>query len=310
MQPILNQIRAAALELRRDSRSIGRYLMETEAHVHAFAIAANVLLAFFPFMLVIIALCRNVLHWPEAERAVEYTLRDFFAGKTGDFLWYNLTVSASYRRSFEWLSMLLLLFTANGVFLPLEVALNRAWGVTQNRSLLKNQVVSMALIFGCGALALVSGALTGAGLEVWQALAGPDSVAPALLVRGLAKIASFPITVLVLFLIYVYLPNTKVPARLILPRVVVVGAVLELMKWINLLLWQWLYQKFLREYGPFVNSVTILTWSFLAGLVVLAGAVWTADRARSRLESFPPLAPPRVDTPCGTRRASGGFKIE
>lgn len=294
MSTILNQIRAAAIELKQDSRAIGRYLLQTEAHVYAFAIAANVLLAFFPFMLVIIALCRNVLHWPEAERAIEFTLRDFFAGKTGDFLWYNLTVSASYRRSFEWLSMVLLLFTANGVFLPLEVALNRAWGVAQNRSLIKNQAVSMALILGCGALALISGALTGAGLEVWQALAGPDSVAPSFLVRALAKLASFPITVLVLFLIYAYLPNTKVPGRIILPRVVLVGIVLELMKWINLLLWPWLYQKFLREYGPFVNSVTILTWSFLAGLMVLAGAEWTARRARVQLESFPPLAQARA----------------
>ena len=285
MHSFLAELRQSARELRWDSKALGRYLLETEAHVYAFSIAANVLLAFFPFFLVIIALCRHVLHWPEAERAIEYTLRDFFAGKTGDFIWYNLQVSAAYRRSFEWLSMLLLLFTANGVFMPLEVALNRAWGVKQNRSLLKNQMISTALIFGCGGLALISGALTGAGLEVWRAFAGPDSVAPKLLVQGLAKLASFPITVLVLLLIYVYLPNTKVPVRLILPRAIVVGLVLELMKWINLLLWQWLYQKFQREYGPFVNSVTILTWSFLAGLVVLTGAQWSARRARLEQES-------------------------
>jgi YihY family inner membrane protein len=292
VHPRIREIREAAQDLRQDSRPIGRYLLETEAHVYAFAIAANVLLAFYPFLLVMIALCRNILHWPEAERAIEFTIRDFFAGETGDFIWRNLVASAAYRRSFEWLGMLLLLFTANGVFLPLEVALNRAWGVRENRSLVKNQVVSMALIFGCGILALLSGALTGAGLEVWQAFAGPDSEAPALLVRALAKVASFPVTVLVLYLIYVYLPNTKVPARLILPRAVVVGIVLELLKWVNLLLWQWLYLKFRREYGVFVNSVTILTWSFLAGLVVLAGGQWSARRARREQESFPPLPGP------------------
>lgn len=285
MRSTLRDLREAALELRQDSKPIGRYLLETEAHVYAFAIAANVLLAFYPFLLVMIALCRHVLHWPEAERAIEFTIRDFFAGETGDFIWRNLLASAAYRRSFEWLSMLLLMFTANGVFLPLEVALNRAWGVAQNRSLLRNQVVSMALIFGCGILALLSGALTGAGLEVWQALAGPETEAPALLVQALAKAASFPITVLVLFLIYVYLPNTKVPARLILPRAVLIGVALELLKWINLALWHWLYIKFRREYGVFVNSVTILTWSFLAGLVVLAGGQWSARRARLEQEA-------------------------
>jgi len=53
-------------------------------------------------------------------------------------------------------AMFLLLFTANGIFEPLEVALNRAWGVTRNRSYLKNQVVSLGLIFACGGLALIS----------------------------------------------------------------------------------------------------------------------------------------------------------
>src|ERR1017187_604497 len=53
-------------------------------------------------------------------------------------------------------SMFLLLFTANGIFEPLEVALNRAWGVTVNRPYWKNQLISLGLVFVCGALALVS----------------------------------------------------------------------------------------------------------------------------------------------------------
>jgi hypothetical protein len=42
-----------------------------------------------------------------------------------------------------------------------------------------------------------------------------------------------------------------------------------------------LWEKFSREFGVFKNSVTILTWSFIAGLVVLAGADWSARRARA-----------------------------
>jgi len=53
-------------------------------------------------------------------------------------------------------SMFLLLFTANGIFEPLEVALNRAWGVAKNRSYIKNQIISLGLIFVCGGLALFS----------------------------------------------------------------------------------------------------------------------------------------------------------
>ena len=49
-------------------------------------------------------------------------------------------------------SIILLLFTANGIFEPLEVALNRAWGVTRIRSCFRNQLVSLGLAFACGAV--------------------------------------------------------------------------------------------------------------------------------------------------------------
>lgn len=283
MEDFFERIRAAALELKQDAAAVGRYALETEAHVHAFAIAANVLLAFWPFMLVMIALFRNVLHWPAAETALYATIRDFFAGSTGQFLEVNLRAVTGYGRTVEWLSMVMLLFTANGVFLPLEVALNRAWGVKENRSLLKNQLVSMGLIFACGTLAIFSAALTGAYLEVWQAVFGEGGIVPGFVMQVFCKIASVPVTVLILFLVYCYLPNTKIPKAAVLPRAVVVGLALESLKWINLAIWPWLQRKFSREFGVFVNSVTILTWSFFAGLVVLAGAEWIARRVRAEV---------------------------
>lgn len=274
------EVRAALAEMKADARQIGRYVLSTESHVYAFAVAANVLLSFWPFMLVLIAVFRNVMGWPAAVTALYATIQDFFAGETGRFLAYNLEAVTQWRRQVEWLSLLLLLFTANGVFLPLEVALNRAWGAKENRDLLRNQVVSMGLIFVCGTLALFSAALTGAGVQVWEAFFGPAGTSAPFVIKMIAKAASLPVTILVLFLIYAYLPNTAVPKRAILPRVVVVGLVLELLKWINLAIWPWLFQKFDREFGVFKHSVTILTWSFLAAMVVLAGAEWIAWRVR------------------------------
>lgn len=277
-------VRLALAELRADARQIGRYVASTESHVYAFAVAANVLLSFWPFMLVLIAVFRNVLGWPAAVTALYATIQDFFAGATGEFLVYNLETVTQWRRQVEWLSILLLLFTANGIFLPLEVALNRAWGAKKNRNLLMNQAVSMGLIFLCGTLALLSAALTGAGVQVWEAFFGPTGTSAPFVIRMIAKAASLPVTILVLFLIYAYLPNTEVPRWAILPRVAVVGLALELMKWINLAIWPWLFRKFDREFGVFKHSVTILTWSFLAAMVVLAGAEWIAWRVRMEKE--------------------------
>jgi YihY family inner membrane protein len=288
-------IRDAALELLRDARPVGRYLLQSEAHVYAFSIAANVLLAFYPFLLVMLALLKHVFGWESAIEAVYVAVKDYFPGETGRFLSYNLGVSLGSHRRLEWVSVLVLLFTANGVFLPLEVALNRAWGVKEHRSLLRNQALSMSLIFVCGALALLSAALTGAAQALWDLVASAPGQAPGVLAKTVFKVASIPLTILILFLVYWWLPNTKVPARLVLPRAVVIGLLLEAMKWVSLAVWPWLYAKFRREYGPFVNSVTILTWSFLAALIVLAGADWSARRARRVVEESAAGGPHPVD---------------
>jgi YihY family inner membrane protein len=265
----------------KDWKAVGGYLIEPETHVFAFSIAANVLLAFYPFLLVMLAISEHVLHSTPAIRAIYLAIADYFPGGTGVVIVKNLEVSRQHVRSLEWVSVLLLLFTANGVFLPLEVALNRAWGVVKGRTLLMNQFVSTGLIFTCGILALLSAVVTGAGRVLWEQAYGTASQMPWLLSHGVFKLASLPFTILIIFLVYWRLPNTQVPALQVLPRAAVIAVMLELLKWLNLAIYPWMRMKFQREYGGFVDSITILVWSFFAGLIVLAGADWSARRARA-----------------------------
>src|ERR671916_39157 len=91
-----------------------RYWMETEVHVYAFSIAANVLLSFFPFLIVMVTLCRHVLHWKGAEEAILYALSDYFPGEVGQFVTRNLLAEINKRGPLQIVSVLLLFFTANG----------------------------------------------------------------------------------------------------------------------------------------------------------------------------------------------------
>lgn len=285
MKPFLSRgyssVRGAALEFLKDWKAVGGYLIEPETHVFAFSIAANVLLAFYPFVLVMLSISKHVFHSTPAINALYIAIEDYFPGGTGFTIVRNLDRSLSDVRSMEWVSVLLLLLIANGVFLPLEVALNRAWGVVKGRNLLMNQLVSTGLIFTCGVLALLSAVATASGRVVWQHVFGPSAQAPWLLSASLFKLTSLPFTVLILFLVYWRLPNTKVPALQVLPRAAVIAVILEMMKWLNVAICSWVRMKFWREYGGFYDSITILTWSFFAGLIVLAGADWSARRARA-----------------------------
>jgi len=254
------------------------YLLETEAHVYALATAASVMLAFYPFLIVMVSFCRDILHWKAAEQAVYVALGDLFAGEQGRFLVYNLRLPWQVPK-LDVLAMVLLLFTANGVFEPLEVALNRAWGVTANRSYLKNQVVSLALIFACGGLAILSLMFTGWN-QTWIARVGIGGWMGEFIERLFFKLAAVPLSVCGLFLIYWKLPNRKVEAARVAPVALVVGLILEALKYVNLLIAPMLQSKLDREYKFFKHSVTILLWSFVATLVVLAGAHWTAHHER------------------------------
>ena len=255
-------------------RPTARYLMETEAHVYALAVAASTLLAFFPFMTVMISFCRYTLKWPAAQDAIYLAITDFFPGEPGDFLVRNL--QPYLLPKLQWGSMFLLLFTANGIFEPLEVALNRAWGVTENRTYLKNQIISLGLIFICGGLSLLSLMLTALNSGWITAKLGTHETMLTVVSALVFKVAALPISILSLFLIYWLLPNRKVEPKRVLPVAIIVGLGLELLKYVNLLVWPFLQRKLDKEYSVFQHSVTILLWSFIVTLIVLAGAHWTA----------------------------------
>ena len=72
----------------------------------------------------------------------------------------NMQLLAHPRKGAQLFSLVMLLITSTGIFLPLEVALNRVWEVTENRSYLHNQLISLALAFFVGVLALSSVAIT------------------------------------------------------------------------------------------------------------------------------------------------------
>lgn len=251
-----------------------RFLLQTEVHVYSFAVAANVLLTFFPFITAIVILCRSVLHWNAATQVIIHMLNDYFPSGFGVDFGPQLR-GAAFNHKFSWISVCLLLFTANGIFVPLEVAFNRIWHVKQNRSFVRNQVVSLGLIFACGALVLVSTCLATLNVQFLTQFFGATHLS-AVLQTVAMKVAAFPVSILIIFLLYWLLPNARISIRRLIPASIVVGVLLEASAYVNILTWPWLRDKLLREVPPFVQSISIILWSFVGTMIVLAGAEWSA----------------------------------
>jgi membrane protein len=239
-----------------------------------------VLLSFFPFLIVMLTLLRDVFHFPAAEHVLVLALGDYFPGGLGAFIIHNLT-KVNHGR-FQITSVILLLVTANGIFEPLEVALNRAWGVKANRSYLRNQLLSLFLVLLCGGLALGSVLLTAVNERYVASQYGPH-VIPPWVSLAVFKLAAIPVTILSLFLTFLILPNRRVPARRVLPAAVMVGLGIEALKYLFLYAGPWLNRKFQNEYGPFSNSVSIMIFAMAMSMLVLAGAEWSARVPESDL---------------------------
>jgi membrane protein len=260
--------------------------MQTEVHVYSFAVAANVLLTFFPFLLAIIILCRSVFHWSAAVQVILHMVDNYFPPGFGVDV-HGALLWAATRRKFSWISVVLLLFTANGIFVPLEVAFNRIWQVKENRSFLQNQVVSLYLIFGCGALVLLSTSLATLNVQFLTQVFGASWFG-ALLQTIAMKLAAIPISILIIFLIYWLLPNARINVKRLIPASIVVGLLLELSTYINIITWPWLHAKLQGEVPPFVHSISIILWSFIATMIVLAGAEWSARVSVGALQPADP----------------------
>jgi YihY family inner membrane protein len=254
-----------------------RYLMRTEVHTFAFSVAANAILSFFPFVVLLMTLIRRVFHSPLMYNVVLQLLRDYLpAGQ--DFVIRNLNALVSARHRVQLFSLVILLITSTGVFVPLEVALNRVWGFAKNRSYLGNQLISLGLAFACGCLALLSIFLTAGNQQLLQFMFLGHSGnfvfrAAAFLVMKIFAIAA---SIAIFFLIYWLLPNGRVPAQAVLPAAVMTGVASEVLKYAYILALPRL--NFQEAYGPFSISVTLMIWAFLMGLLLLAGAYLSAYR--------------------------------
>jgi len=256
-----------------------RYAFSTETHAYAFSIAANAYLSFFPFVLMMLAVCRRWLGWQSAYQTILQLLK-FNLPPGSDSVIRSLTVLARGKGRIQVMSVVMLFFTASGVFLPLEVALNKVWGIPRNRSFLRNQLVSFGLAVAVGVLSLLSISFTTAAYELANYLMGwiPYRTLSAALLRLLLEILSVPLTVAVCFAIYYVLPNRKMDARSIFPGALVGGILIAAGKFLYILTLPLF--RFREVYGPFALSVTLLFWGFGAALILLLGAHLSAQSVR------------------------------
>lgn len=266
--------------LRRHGIPTLKYLTKTEVHTYAFSVAANAILSFIPSVVLMLTLTRKVLHSPTMYDVVIQLLRDYLPSNQ-DFVIKNMKALAGAHRV-QIFSLVMLVISSTGIFLPLEVALNRVWGFATNRSYIRNQLISLALAIGCGVLALLSVAATAGNWHLLARVVPMDNLLARAVGYMVMKVFAILASIAIFFVIYWALPNGKVPVNSVLPAAMVTGILFEVAKQLYVLSLPWL--DFQNVYGPFSVSVTLMFWAYVSGMLLLGGAFLSAAE-HSRMQS-------------------------
>ena len=261
---------------RHDGKALIAYLLDSEVHTFAFSVAANAIISFIPFIVLLYTLSRAVFHSTMMVDVVSDMVR-YFLPSNQDFVAASLAAAAP-RHGVQMLSLVMILISCTGIFLPLEVALNQAWGVTKSRNYLFNQVVAFGLALLMVSLALIS-ILVNAGAQGFLTFVffhHTDNF----VFKGISylwlSLSTGVASILFFFSIYWLLPNRKVPWRPVLRTSMVTGIVWLLAKMVFVQVLPHLDLKAL--YGPFYVSVGLLFWAYVSGLILFAGAQFSVAR--------------------------------
>src|SRR5215475_869166 len=145
--------------LRKRCAPVIRYLLDSEVHTYAFSVAANAIISFIPFVVLLYTLSLSVFHSHAMVDVVDEVVH-YYLPSTARQEWMTSSLEAvavvSSRHGVQALSLVMILISCTGIFLPLEVALNQAWGVTKSRNYLFNQTIAFGLALLMVGLGVVS----------------------------------------------------------------------------------------------------------------------------------------------------------
>jgi YihY family inner membrane protein len=265
---------------RKDGKALIAYLLDSEVHTFAFSVAANAIISFIPFIVLLYTLSRSVFHSQTMVAVVGEMVR-YFLPSNQEFVAASLAAAAP-RHGVQFLSLVMILISCTGIFLPLEVALNQAWGVTRSRNYIFNQLVAFALALLMVALALASILLNTfeKGLLTFFFFHHTDNFAFRAVSFLWLGFSTGVASILFFFSIYWLLPNRKVPWKPVLRTSIVTGIVWLLAKLVFVQVLPHLDLKAL--YGPFYVSVGLIFWAYVSGLILFAGAQFSVSRLGDR----------------------------
>jgi uncharacterized BrkB/YihY/UPF0761 family membrane protein len=248
-------------------------LLHADLHLYALASAAGVVLFLYPFLHVLLTFCAYQLRSTGAVETISLAINSVFVDDLYDITRRKLVA----QRTIGGGSLAVLFLSALVIVRPVSMALNRAWGRAPRRAL-GIDILKALLVFPCALLFLASAVLTPADPEAAAIWVGSRTGSQTAIVLLLLEVVALALSTAAAYLIYWLLPDRRRAVARILPVALASGLFLEGLKYAALLLWKPLMQeRMYRQYGTFYNAMTVLVFGYVAALIILSVARFSAQ---------------------------------
>ena len=275
---------AVARKLARVIPDAIRHFFADRCPQQAAGIAYRVLFSIAPLVIVLVSIFGLVLQDDSVRQDVVNAIVDV------------LPVSAAGRKDVEdavtaiatpasaagLISLLVFAWAATGMMTALRKGLESAMGVTESRPIVRGKLVDLMLIVGAAALVLVTVGITLLGNLVQRAsgsLGGVIGVGAGTLAGGLLHAASFVLSVVVVLLLYRFVPARGLRVRDGLAGAIVTAIVLRLISLAS----SWIYEgttSLSVVYGSLTAVLVFLYSMYLYSSALLFGAEVAAAWSR------------------------------
>jgi uncharacterized BrkB/YihY/UPF0761 family membrane protein len=254
-------------------RSLIHVLVDGQLHVMAIAAAGAVLAGFMPFLVLSVSVVVRGVQSDTASEALLRVVEDTFASGVYDFIRRSLLLPRIVDRRV----VLLLLVSAYGVVVPLELALRRTSGAAPPGLNIVHRIRGVLLVLVSASFVLASACLTDVAAHTVEV----SAVVPLSMGRWMAmlilRLTALGATIAAALAVYGLTPRRRM--RDMARTAVLAGALAESLHYAAPPVVRLFDPTFERGYGVFYDAIAVFAWSYLAILIFLltAAVAWAGD---------------------------------
>ena len=276
-------------------RAVQEFLTDNCSHLAA-AISYYLLLSLFPLALAAISILSYVSRSPDVQANVTKAITDVLP-VSGDFVSTTIRDVAPGWGAASAIGIVGLLWAGTGVFNATRKSLNTAWGIKQPRSFLRERLIEFIMMLGLGVFLIVYVGMT-AAFNFFQStnVLGGRFVEGGIFWESMVILASIAIAFVGFFLLYEFIPNTRVPWRHVWVGALIAAVLFEIVK--NIFVWfVGKFATYNLVYGSIGTIIALMTWSYISAMILLfcAKLISIYPRMKSSLLAEAPVEKESVE---------------